>query len=364
MFLDRTVFVIGAGASRELGLPVGDTLMDQIVASLAPDNGNFGFGTQRIVEALTHKLLKEHGPNWFPHVADYRNAAEKITRAMPFSRSIDTYLESQQDDQHVVHLGKLAICHCILDAESQSHLSGGDRHQVRKREGLSQSWYAPLGRILTAGHRPSDITNLFENVSFVVFNYDRCLEVYLERLVNDYFDVDGATATATLRSAEIVHAYGQVGKMAWQTEQDEQQDAVLFGGISPFMDPDPNIDRLSEQIRTYTETTDSQTGMRIKRLMSEADTVVFVGFGFINQNMKLIKPYRNAPVKRIFGTTFGFSRDDQKAISLKVLQAFGHEDDFARRNGGFDRTRTYEENLASVTCRQFMDNNVFSLADQ
>lgn len=361
MFEKRTVFVVGAGASCELGLPAGDGLMAKIASTLAPNRSNWGFGDDEIIGVIAQREQRQHGQNWGGAITRYRDAAAKLARALPYARSIDTYLDSQQDDEATVALGKLAIASTILKAERSSHLyrepnrPAGSVHQGR----LAESWYPPLARILTSGHRANDLSNLFTNVSFIVFNYDRCLELFLARMVREYFDASEEATAEALRSATIVHAYGQVGFLPWQRTGNDQPHPVPFGGGDA-----PNLDEIAVAIKTYSEVADSIVKSTISRLTTEAETMIFMGFGFIAQNMQLLAPAGDSVVKQIIATAYQLSQQDQAALGDKLGKTFGTPVRGTRLQDLGVRKPAYELVLEPQTCRRLMDNNIFTLADQ
>jgi len=82
MFKRRTVFAIGAGAYRELGLPAGGGLMVRIVGVLKDDSSLHGLRNQRIVRALTRAQAEAGHASAQPMEA-LRIAAREIGKASP-----------------------------------------------------------------------------------------------------------------------------------------------------------------------------------------------------------------------------------------------------------------------------------------
>lgn len=352
MFRQRTVFVVGAGSSCELGLPSGDGLMTLIGQHLKANQSPHGFGNDAILRPLIDKVQETHGHGWAAPMQRYRERAAKICKALPYARSIDTFLESQRHDSETVFLGKLAITQSILQAEKGSHLHDGQGDEGRNR--LAKSWYPPLARILTAGRHADDVANLFANVSFIVFNYDRCLELFLLRMIRDYFGIED-DAAKVLSSATIVHAYGQVGSLV------RDANYVPFGGGDGV-----NIRAVAEGIKTYTESADTGTAGTIKMLVQDAETIVFMGFGYLAQNMSLIGPDRGSAAKQIMGTAYEMSPQDREAVRDKMVAELGEVDMIysggRRIDGG--RKQSFRMLFEEGTCRSLMNNNIFSLADQ
>jgi hypothetical protein len=361
MFDKKTVFIVGAGASCELGLPAGNGLMTKIASAVAPNQSNWGFANDDIQRVIVTREQRAYGHNWGGAIARFRTAAVKLHKALPYARSIDTYLDSQQYDEDVVFLGKLAIAQTILQAERESHLYRGREQSVSvgKQGKLDKSWYPPLSRLLTSGHRANDLSTLFANVSFIVFNYDRCLEVFLHRMVKDYFDASDEEAAQAMRSATIVHAYGQVGYMPWQRTSNDQPISTPLGGGDA-----PNLEEIANGIKTYSESADSNTKAVISQLTEQAEAMIFMGFGFIAQNMRLLAPAGEPAVERIIATAYKLSSQDREALQKKLERSFGVPVRGTRLQDLNTTKARYQLIFEPETCRSLMDNNIFSMADQ
>ena len=173
MFNRKTLFVVGAGGSKELGLPIGDELKDHIAAKLNikfNDGYNRSSGDVHVYRAVK-VLMQERGER---DGNPYWSAGRSIAAAMPQALSIDNYLDAHSTDQHVVDMGKIGIVASILEAERKSKLfvdlHSTDKHDFKK---TADTWHNVFCKMLTEGVRREDLTDLFKNVSFITFNYDR-----------------------------------------------------------------------------------------------------------------------------------------------------------------------------------------------
>ena len=113
------VFVVGAGASKEVGLPVGSELKDRIANALDIRYGN-GYN-QTKGDHLIHgafKLLTSKQDTGDINL--YLEASQHIAEAMPQAQSIDDFIHAHQENPFITICGKLAIARCILHAESSS----------------------------------------------------------------------------------------------------------------------------------------------------------------------------------------------------------------------------------------------------
>lgn len=322
MFRERTTIVVGAGASCELGLPSGDTLKDQIIQLLAPSSDNvYGFSSSVMQEAMRIRA----GPNIhtvMQTLQPLKMAAERIRRGLPLAMSIDNFLHSHQGDVEVEQLGKLAIAICILHAERRSHLfsrvpamlllldNPPDAHASSHGEDLQKTWYPAFARQLMSQVQRNDIARAFENVRFVIFNYDRCLEQYLWMALQDYFDISEEEATEVLDGVEFSHPYGSLGMLPWRT------DATTSIGLGASNTPD--LWKVGARLRTFTESVRSKVGEKVQAAISEAKTILILGFGYLDQNLQLLRP-GNGGAQRVISTAYGVSGVDQRVMQKAML---------------------------------------------
>jgi hypothetical protein len=68
----------------------------------------------------------------------------------------------------------------ILEAENKSSLYFNPQsHQTIAFSDNAETWLVKFMRILSQERRLEDVEKIFDKVSFIVFNYDRCLEHFL-----------------------------------------------------------------------------------------------------------------------------------------------------------------------------------------
>lgn len=114
MFAQRTVFVIGAGCSREYGIPIGDGLRDKIVEKLGQFGEPIDFENPNLPIFL--QAIWNVAGNL---VQDWCGSAKSMAVGLGQSSSIDRYLNFHQSKQRIVTIGKLSIVEEILKAESE-----------------------------------------------------------------------------------------------------------------------------------------------------------------------------------------------------------------------------------------------------
>lgn len=314
MFRSKTTFIVGAGASCEAQLPSGERLKELIGTAIDIRFSEFGrdhTGDPRIVQALRQKVA-----DTTRDINPYLHKAWQIRDIVPHAAlSIDNYLDAHQGDEELELCGKLGIAKCIIDSEHRSLLRRTERHRENfSLPSLKDTWYVQFLKLLTENVRLVDIDNIFDNIAFVVFNYDRCIEQFLAQAIQEYYNIGRQRATNLVKNIPIYHPYGTVGTLPWLEFRNEPQ--VAFGD-------NENIDLLSiaGNIKTFSEQMDDEEALNALRThVAEAETLVFLGFAFHRQNLQLLKPPERALTKRIFATVMGVSESDQDHIKRDLVE--------------------------------------------
>jgi hypothetical protein len=305
----HTVFVVGAGASQELNLPIGSTLKKQISQALdfKYDLGAPTSGDHIIHEAIT-LLSKDSNSR-----RDLLEATQRIKNGLVQAISIDNFIHIHQDNKSIVSCGKLAIIKSILQAEQNSPLYV-DRYSLTPDfSKFSDTWHNSFVKRITENCKISDLSDRLESVAFIVFNYDRCVEEYLYYSLQNIYGISKNEAAEFVNQIKIFHPYGVVGRLPWQNADDK---SIKFGGEA---NPEQLI-RLSDEIKTFTEGTDPNESeiIQIREIIHSTQRIIFLGFAFAEQNMDLLCPVGHYPLgsttKFIYGTGKGISSSDQKEI--------------------------------------------------
>jgi hypothetical protein len=302
MFRRKTLFVVGAGASAEFGLPLGSLLARQITnkMDIRFERGVefVGSGDQRLYEQLIQSR-RGNPDQWQP-------AAMRIRGGLPFAQSIDDFLDQRRNDSWINLYGKSAICKSILEAERESKL------YFRPLEGdgpfdagtIAETWLVKFMYMLCRGIPREDVEGIFENVDFVVFNYDRCIEQFLTSALERAYSLNQADASAIVEHLDILHPYGSVGRL----------------NQVPFGNSGINCVALAEQIKTYTEQADKRTVLNeITERVDWAECIVFLGFAYHSQNMQMLQTTDRGS-KTVYGTAFGMSDQDKGEVYKLVVQ--------------------------------------------
>ncbi len=309
MFKDKTVFVVGAGASAEFDLPVGSDLASKIASlmSFTFDYKGLENGDHVILEAWKHHFNDNDTTN------RYLEAARRISDGILLTDSIDRYLHIHSNDEQANFCGKTAIVRAILEAELNSTLyySNADNPPMIDFPRLQDTWLKGFVSHLVDGRQKEDIENVFKDIAIVCFNYDRCIEHYLIHALQPIYSITPEEAATLVSTLEIYHPYGTVGDLHTPINQQ----GVTFGGQLHT----ERLIEVSQNIRTYTEQiADDGVLAAVKRTITEAKVIVFLGFAYHAQNMDLLMPKDKGPVSAIFGTGFGISDHGRTEIESRV----------------------------------------------
>ena len=349
MFKSRTVFIIGAGASREADLPMGEELKGQIADLLDirfADGWRQASGDDQITAALRQHVRSADGRQG--DINPYLHKAWQIRDVVPaLSISIDNYLDAHQGDEQVELCGKLGIVRAILRAEAGSKLrhvgDGFDRFDLTKLYG---TWYSRFFQMLTENVPKSQAHTVFDNVSIITFNYDRCIERFLAQALADYYSLELDKAQSLVQQRlRIFHPYGQVGPLPWQD----------LTQATPFGSSGADLLHLAKGIKTFTEgRNDEEFVGPMHAEITAAETIVFLGFAFHPLNMQLLAPTKGSDPSRIFATTFGLSEADKDVIENSIFRMLG------RRERAYDDPLKPE--MANLKCADFFAHYFRSLS--
>lgn len=178
MFHRRTLFVLGAGTSAEAGMPSGAKLATLIGKKMDIRFEHFtnhvGEGDLQLYTQITNQLRTD--------AVELQRAGWLIRDGITLQQSIDDFLDLHRDNPHVNLFGKAAIVKAILEAERTSKLAfvqQDDGLAVFKPEKLANTWFEKFMHMLGRGVAKADVRQIFDNVAFIIFNYDRCVEHFL-----------------------------------------------------------------------------------------------------------------------------------------------------------------------------------------
>jgi len=337
------VFVIGAGAGDDIGMPTGTKLVEAIrlLLTFVPnDHGGGRFkGGEHVLSSIHGFIGDADQRTW----TEWNYAANHIFRNISLSRSIDNFIDSHQADPIVTKIAKLAIVATIQDFESKSRII------TRPPSGIefdpwpvAGSWLTSLWHLLSTNCNFPQFLERLRVVQMINFNYDGCLEYFLLSAARHFYRLDDFQVREVEKAIHVIHPYGGL----WR-------EGDWFGGFgtrSRRIVTEADVDR----IFTFTEgARDPVTHSRLKKVLRGANLVVFLGFAFHPINLRLmfdgLQIERTPPRSReVLGTAYGISQSDKEIIETTLKKVF----------------KTKSIKLADLKCRQLFEQYDRTLFDR
>ncbi|WP_439535470.1 hypothetical protein [Methyloversatilis sp.] len=313
------VLVVGAGASKEVNLPIGAELRSRIACALDiryEDGYRRSSGDGTIDDAF-REIVRERSP-LHVDINPFLHCSWRIRDAMPQAISIDNFIDSHRDDERITTCGKLAIARCILAAEAESSLFVNSRDRYPKIDfaAVEPTWFNSFFQLLTENCQAADIDERLSKISIITFNYDRCIEHYLYGALQNYYGITPDRSAEALANLEIFHPYGSVGPLPWQRRSGGIEYGATVGGRT--------LIEATKGIRTFTEGIDPATSdvESIRATLRAANRLAFLGFSFHRLNVALLFPGladgEQVVSRPAFATGFGISRADCQEIALEL----------------------------------------------
>lgn len=310
----RTVFVLGAGSSLDFDrsgqLPVGSGLAAMIRQSLSNEllagAGDVSEDSIQRVIGMTGGFSPEHS-----------SAMRTIRDHIHTKDSIDDLVNEWSENSEITRIAKICIARQIMMGErhslmGQTAIEGSGPAEILHR--LSGSWLGQVHRRHRAaqGIRRRDLDEVFAEIAFITFNYDRTVEQYLALA---YIALGGLTADeayARARSVPVLHVYGSLGQIG-------RTNAMPYGGYAN------GLIHAWQGIKTYTEEVGTTHATRIAKIIAKAEKLVFLGFAYHPQNMRILFPDSRRSTGEAYCNVMGLSgrrRDEVSAHFTSPPQFF------------------------------------------
>lgn len=309
MLRAKTVFVVGAGASNEVGLPVGSQLKRIIYDKLDFRRDAFGhpdpsYGDRKIFDWIRRS---------FPSNANsYLSACSRIRDGISLSASVDDFIDVHREDKELALCGKLAIAKAILESENTSALSydTSNVYNTIEFQKLEKTWYAGFFRLLNEGLSKADRQRIFHNVTVISFNYDRCIEHFLVHALAAHYQIERDEARELTFQLPIFYPFGSVGNYINSARR-----VISFGSAESS-----DLEHALKDLKTYTEQIgDDERLNKIRAAIAEAHVIVFLGNAFHPNNMALLTPEAGtAGRKKIYSTRYGISDADLSVVKKQL----------------------------------------------
>ena len=223
----------------------------------------------------------------------------------------------------------MCIARAILAAERTSVIKNDPHLGAPDPKAGRDGWIEQIFSMAITGYKLSKIDEAFDNITFVNFNYDRCIEHYI------YFALQriGLTTEAAARIVtrlQIIRPYGGLGSIIPGEKQ-----YLGFGSAAG------DYFTLVDRIRTFAESEIMHDGDVLLKALSSASLIVFLGFGFHVQNIDLLaleKPHAVDGLK-ILATTFKVNH----AVIPELKSAIA-----TTLRVGLDRVETYPMTASEI----------------
>lgn len=267
----QTVLILGAGASIPYGFPSGGQLIEKLADLFSND-----------------EYQRELGNDLFDE--DQINYAKQLRECVkdPIGYySIDALIACRPN---LSNIARKVVVDVILKAENFNI-----NNPVIDKD---DDWYKEMFSQLLIEPNPESI--LHNNISILTFNYDRSLEYYIIRsLMRRFEELSWEKAFEIVSKLDIIHINGSLGELSKNN---------IYGLIASNHD----ILFISENKRLL------ETKLnKIHNLINKANRIIFLGVGYHNDNMKLLKS--DGPFKKglASGTGVNLGEKEKSQLCLK-----------------------------------------------
>lgn len=314
MFRPNTVFILGAAASLDFGFPLGSKFKADISRFL-----RIGANRGRDVFSAENDLF-------FSYFRERRNgavqAARQIHGGVGFTASIDNFLHMRGAEPDIVECGKAAIAHLLLRKEVDCNGLRADGTHFSRLGAASfdGKWLQTFAEICFQDCRREEIPEALSRIRVISFNYDRCFEQFVRIAIAKLYNIDFEEADAICVGHLVgLHPYGCLGSLSLRMGRD---DYVMFGDETPRCPI-----KLSGQLRTFTESTQSDYRPRAEGILEQANTIVSLGFGYHSQNLELLRITGRHGRKRFLGTSMGLSEAATRITEQNLVRVLAEGGD-------------------------------------
>jgi hypothetical protein len=307
VFKQNVIFVIGAGASREYNFPLGSELKEAIASAV---KFRFEYGSSELISGSPGLLdhIRRHVKGDAARANEYTKAASILVGAIPSFISVDEALHFVSESPHAVEVGKIAIVDQILKAERESTLAFNPK--TGRPGELPGGWIAEMFSMALAGIQRKDLRSIFDQVTFINFNYDRAVEQYLYWALQERASATAEEAGEIVAKLNVLRPYGSIGQFA-----PDMGSAFSFG-TTAYFDP---FSRLKD-LGTYTDQTPMHDSAAMTAAISGAKLIIFLGFGYHRSNMDIIVGKHSGVT---LGSVLGIHTTNHSLIANRVAKNLG-----------------------------------------
>ena len=152
------------------------------------------------------------------------------------------------------------------------------------------------------------------------FNYDRTIEHFLLARLQSKFGLNTDEAEGAISTLKIIRPYGSVGPLPWQ-----DTDGVSFG--AELGGDHQKLFALADNVRTYTEQNVTATiRSDVQSAITAARIIVFLGFGYHQTNMILLRATSAVSWRRVIATALAIDDQNFETLRLAIATTVGCSD--------------------------------------
>ncbi len=317
MFKNKTLFILGAGASHPFGYPLGRQLIKDIIKDIKTDSVYVPMSPEKIrqfqlntystsiikfklddfiseLKIIIQSDFNKDGQQALVNLISFKGKTyakiplrqiEELINLMSALEQFDPVSIDSFLNNHKSHslAGKIMIVYTLLKCE--------DKSEFELYAKSNDNWYSYLiGDILSGCNEAKDI--LGNNLDFISFNYDLSLDYcLLKKLSNVEIlkdDRDAQGYINQLVTQKIKHVYGKL------------YDDKLIDRYSMYQST-PSNQTTSMQTERFLKAIESRDLIKLineerlsgdtevyASLIKEAEKVIIIGFGFDRDNLNIL----------------------------------------------------------------------------
>ena len=283
----KTVFILGAGASKPYGYPTGYELNKFIKEATKPNLTKNNYGSFFLEAVAPDKIQKYESVNnpYYIELLDILNSMNlnDPNHLQNFNKLFTEVSMNSIDEfivkfNHFERISKILICQRIMRCENLELIMSDD------------DWYSELWSILISGGGQHLDQNL-NNCVFISFNYDRSLEFFLYSKLRAYFDYDKSeTDKYFSENVKIFHPYGRISDFTENFNLRQHNPYEMYGfHFNKYISNYSHVFiEYSNKINVIGNRATDETKKDIQHQISNASKIVFLGFGFNEENLKIL----------------------------------------------------------------------------
>lgn len=281
MVHQKTVIVVGAGASCAYGMPLGADLLRAARGARVEDFG-------AVYEVVRLHAERSHRVPLSEVTACYTDLDRFV------GPSIDDFLEKRQERPSHQIVGRALIA-ALVGRELRNVGLAGNPEISRPAGGPPKDdWIRTLGLRLTAGAPTLQHCLTGNQVSFVTFNFDSILELRLRHHLEATYDCRLTEAELTAHWP-IHHVHGRL--------PDPPEDHLSTIRCQDWL---PWLSEGASAVRVVADQLDEDQLASIAAAVDEATRLCFLGFAFHPNNVKRLGlPNRRPTIKVMYATVYG-----------------------------------------------------------